>query len=244
MNGRVFSVAEGMEKIKSVLDIDDPEEFKNAMPWGNFDPQSGNDALMSQGRAIPPFHGRCRCVVVAADVERYTDGYSQVEAIKEIPFDDVTVRTAEIERFCADFADAKEEHALVFAKNGRAYQIVGIVGAVNPAIIGEDLLESSIGIHNHPIIEDGQGDSFSKEDLIFSARCKTGMEYLISGNRRNAFVLTRAFTEEEIRRAWKKAKDTMLAMSHAGVIDIDWEQEIIMQILAEQNGGIEFYEYF
>ena len=53
MDGKKFYVQRAAEKIQSVLDIEDPEEFKDALPWG--DDEDG----------LPPFHGRCRCVLVS-----------------------------------------------------------------------------------------------------------------------------------------------------------------------------------
>jgi hypothetical protein len=66
MNGRVFSVSETRKVINSVLDIQDPKAFKAAMPWQS-KPAKGmtNAKLCSSGQNLPPFHGRCRCTLIA-----------------------------------------------------------------------------------------------------------------------------------------------------------------------------------
>ncbi|MDR0652983.1 MAG: hypothetical protein LBG12_06710, partial [Synergistaceae bacterium] len=68
MNGRVFSVAAAKSKINEVIEIKDPDKFKAALPWQN-KPSLGikSETLMSEGKAIPPFHGRCRCTLIAAE---------------------------------------------------------------------------------------------------------------------------------------------------------------------------------
>ena len=68
MNGRVFSVSTAREKINSVLDIEDPEKFKEAMPWQTESPkEKSNKELLDAGMNIPPFHGRCRCTITLVD---------------------------------------------------------------------------------------------------------------------------------------------------------------------------------
>lgn len=68
MNGQTFSVADTQKVIERTLDISDPEEFKEAMPWHTEPPTGASkDKLVADGMSIPPFHGRCRCVLVMAD---------------------------------------------------------------------------------------------------------------------------------------------------------------------------------
>ena len=118
MNGRVFSVSSAMDKINSVLSIEDPEEFKNAMPWGNFDPKSSNDTLMTQGRAIPPFHGRCRCVVIAT-------AFTDVEnPSRERTLDNAFGGTKrEKELLKKVFADAPDEFMPLLRRYGREINV-------------------------------------------------------------------------------------------------------------------------
>lgn len=65
MHGRTFSVADTRKVIDRALDIADPEAFKAAMPWHRKPPTGRSSAdLCAAGMSLPPFHGRCRCVLV------------------------------------------------------------------------------------------------------------------------------------------------------------------------------------
>lgn len=172
-----------------------------------------------------------------------SDGYTTIDRMEGIDFHNGEDVTAALERFRAEFATAREEHALSITTRGKAYCFTGTSGTVNPAIIGAEELSGSIGIHNHPVLKGEQmGDSFSIHDLLFSVRYGTSMEYLVSGERRNAFAFTRKFTEDEIFHAWQRAKKTMLERAFDGELVIEWEQEEIMKILNEQLEGFTFYE--
>jgi hypothetical protein len=51
-----------------VVGISTPDEFKKAMPWQSKPPVGiSGKKLMDDGQAIPPFHGRCRCIIVEHD---------------------------------------------------------------------------------------------------------------------------------------------------------------------------------
>ena len=64
LSGQTFSVAATREVIDRTLGISDPDKFKEAMPW-HTEPPTGvsKDKLIADGMSIPPFHGRCRCVL-------------------------------------------------------------------------------------------------------------------------------------------------------------------------------------
>jgi hypothetical protein len=66
MDGRTFSVGETRKVIDSALGIQDPEAFKKALPWQS-KPAVGisGAALARSGQSVPPFHGRCRCTLIA-----------------------------------------------------------------------------------------------------------------------------------------------------------------------------------
>ena len=68
MNGKTFSVSETQKVIDRVLDIESPDKFKEAMPWHTTPPVGvDKDKLIADGMSVPPFHGRCRCVLVMAE---------------------------------------------------------------------------------------------------------------------------------------------------------------------------------
>ncbi|MBQ6909366.1 MAG: minor capsid protein [Synergistaceae bacterium] len=71
MNGKKFSVAQTREVINKVLDIQDPEKFKEAMPWQTTPPKNKSESKLSEdGQSLPPFHGRCRCTLVMTETVR------------------------------------------------------------------------------------------------------------------------------------------------------------------------------
>lgn len=78
MNGRVFTVASGVQTLQDVSLSESPEDFKQAHPWpknvesvrviagtGSFSEQNKN--LEEAGIALPPLHGFCRSSVEAID---------------------------------------------------------------------------------------------------------------------------------------------------------------------------------
>jgi SPP1 gp7 family putative phage head morphogenesis protein len=89
MNGRVFSVAETRKVINSVLNLNDPKAFKEAMPWQT-KPAKGvsNKTLCSSGQSVPPFHGRCRCTLVVVLESSGRDAIADaIGVVKGAPFD-------------------------------------------------------------------------------------------------------------------------------------------------------------
>ena len=81
LSGTHFSVQTTRETIDRVLDITDPEKFKEAMPWQTKPPEATPETkdkkpierkvtddeiarLTADGQNLPPFHGRCRCTLV------------------------------------------------------------------------------------------------------------------------------------------------------------------------------------
>ncbi|MDR3279161.1 MAG: hypothetical protein LBT23_01500 [Synergistaceae bacterium] len=70
MSGRVFSVRDADNLSKRVVGISTPDEFKKAMPWQSKPPVGiSGKKLMDDGQSVPPFHGRCRCIIVEHDSE-------------------------------------------------------------------------------------------------------------------------------------------------------------------------------
>ena len=68
MNGQTFSVSATQKVIDRVLDIENPDKFKEAMPWHSEPPVGvGKEKLLADGMSIPPFHGRCRCTLIMSE---------------------------------------------------------------------------------------------------------------------------------------------------------------------------------
>lgn len=74
MHGRTFSVRSAVSRMESAIGIKDPEEFKAAFPWQKEPPVGvSNSALAEAGMSMPPFHGRCRCIVTTSTVSTPSD---------------------------------------------------------------------------------------------------------------------------------------------------------------------------
>ena len=73
---------------------------------------------------------------------------------------------------------------------------------------------------------------------------RTGGQFLISGERRNAFKFKKIYNEIEVYNAWKKAYIELLEQARTGQIYIIQEQEQILKILNKRLEGFEFYENF
>lgn len=90
MDGRTFSVTETQKIIDNTLEIIDPEDFKQAMPWHSEPPVGiGKDELTANGMSIPPFHGRCRCVLIIANehVEITSESFTGVKPEEVLSYD-------------------------------------------------------------------------------------------------------------------------------------------------------------
>ena len=168
-----------------------------------------------------------------------------VTGIKPIDFNDTAAISKEINNFAEKYAYADVEHALEISPNGNIYSLRGTKGYVSFEIIGENALKGSISIHNHPVeIGKIKGDSFSLKDLTFTAENMKGKQYLISGERRNAFEFIQNYTENDLYNSWKKAYTELLKQASIGQTNIIYEQEQILKILNDLLKGFKFYENF
>lgn len=108
LSGQTFSVSETREVIDRTLGISDPDKFKEAMPWHTEPPIGvGKDKLIADGMSIPPFHGRCRCVLVASES---TGGLSgALGALNDSNDPDRKRRDAHAERYYEELRRSKPE---------------------------------------------------------------------------------------------------------------------------------------
>ena len=174
-----------------------------------------------------------------------TDGTSSIKSIESIDFNDNNAIMTAIDNFCSEYAYADIEHAIVISPEGKAYRIEGTSFSVNPSLVGRENLRGSIGIHNHPVLEGlDMADSFSKDDLVFAAEYKLGMQYLVSGKRRNAFSYKGDLTGDKIGDEYKKSLGILRQQVFENNQQIEWEQAAIMLILVGLLEGFEFYENF
>jgi len=212
--------------------------------------------LFRIGKLLPPAHPSCRCAVAYVEVAENiltpaysnskigdTDGYTRVDRIRDIDFDDGKAVQREVDAFLDKYKNADAEHSVVITKSGKVYELTGTSGTVNPEIIGADELKGSIGAHNHPLWEGyDKADSFSIDDLLFAARHKTGTEYLTSGKRRDAFLYTGDLTEEEIYRAYQTAQSSVYQRAFETGTQLLFRNADFMRELSKTLEGLIFHE--
>ena len=162
--------------------------------------------------------------------------------IKPIDFSDNAAIEKEINDFCLKYAYAGVEHALVISPNGNMYSLKGTKGNVNSEIINKETLRGSIIIHNHPV-EYGadKDDSFSFKDLKIANENELGKQYIVSGTRRDAFLLT-AYNTAGIETAWDKARYKMWEEHKKNDTQVMFEQQDILRELKNYLKGFEYYE--
>lgn len=172
-----------------------------------------------------------------------TDGSTTIDHVEEFDFTDSAAVKAVIHDFADRYSSAPIEHAVVMSPNGKLYRLTGTSGNVNTGVVGEEALKGSIGIHNHPVWEGfDRGDSFSLEDVRWTARYRTGTEYLVSGTRREKFTYTGNLTPDEMQVAYEEAQrqagDAVLAQGGS----LEFWQEATMRVLAKMVDEVEFDE--
>jgi len=172
-----------------------------------------------------------------------TNGITTITSVREIDFNDSKAVRREINIFLNKFSNDEIEHSVVVSKSGKIYELNGNSFRVDTQIIGEDELIGSIGAHNHPVPKSfDRGDSFSLDDLLFTAKYKTGKETLTSGNRRDAFEYTGNLSNTELKNIWYKTKDKVNENAFNNKTVIEWEQEEICRELSKTLEGFKFYE--
>ena len=112
LSGQTFSVAETREVIDRTLGISDPDKFKEAMPW-HTEPPTGvsKDKLIADGMSIPPFHGRCRCVLVVSESSGGLSG--ALGALNDSNDPDRKRRDAHAERYYEELRNRRDREAIV-----------------------------------------------------------------------------------------------------------------------------------
>jgi hypothetical protein len=171
------------------------------------------------------------------------DGKNELVRITRVNINNDTAVNTEFNQFANEFRNADIEHSLDISPNGNAYLVRGGNGTVNSAnLIGKENLIGSIGIHNHPPWDGFKtSDSFSYMDLLDAAKYQKGIQFLVSGERRNAFLLTEAVTAEEITIAWIEAENAVYG-NPVNDYDLMFKQESILKELGRHLRGFKFYE--
>ncbi len=173
-----------------------------------------------------------------------TDGYTTIDSVEPFDFNNKAAVQNVVNEFFEQYKDAQEEHAVVISPLGQLFRLTGTHGVVNTSLIGKDALIGSIGMHNHPIFGGFEcDDSFSLADVKFSIEYKTGIEYLVSGTRRNSFIYTGELTVSEIIEEYEKSKYNIYQAAFENDFEIGFLQEDIMRDLAKRLKGFIFNEY-
>jgi hypothetical protein len=168
-----------------------------------------------------------------------TDGYTKLDSVRSIMPGGVD---SEVKAFADKYAYAGKEHAAVISTSGKVYELTGTEVSVNTSLVGKEALKNSAVIHNHPVWEgDTFGDSFSRADFAFSAEYRTGINYLVSGDRINSFELIEGLTVEKAYSLYEEALSAIREQAIETGIPIERDQLEIMQELSKR-GKVKFHE--
>lgn len=172
-----------------------------------------------------------------------SDGYTTIDEVIPFDFSDKKKIQEEVNKFFETYADADVEHAVVISPTNQLFRLTGIHGTVNTALIGEEALVGSIGMHNHPIdIDFGRGDAYSLQDVVFSVKYKTGIEYLVTGDKTFSFEYNGNLSADEMYNEYEKAKFDVYSKAFDSDILIEFEQQDIMRLLQERLPGFNYNE--
>ncbi len=77
LHGKSFRVSDGVKHVERIRGARDPEEYKRVAGWrtaeevrqisGDGDEESQRRALVAAGVTLPPFHSRCRTIIIEED---------------------------------------------------------------------------------------------------------------------------------------------------------------------------------
>ena len=164
--------------------------------------------------------------------------------IRDVDFKNETAVKIEIDDFAIEYANADIEYARVICPTGKSFTVMGLKESVDPSLLGNENLQAAVVVHNHPVDEFGDSDSFSLDDLQFAVRYKQKYHFLVFGTQRNAFEFTQFYSEDEMTKAWKIAKLVLLDNARKTNTPVGSEQLGILKILNNTLKGFDFYEDF
>ena len=171
-----------------------------------------------------------------------TDGESKIERVWDVDFSDEKEISKIQDEFFKTHAYSDKEYAVIVSPENKAYYINGGEYSVNTELAGEEALKGCISIHNHPVPKGTNfDDSFSIFDFKSSAKYKSKLEVLISGERKQAYYFLKDITEAEAEMLYKKAEMSMLSKAFESDREIKHRQLDTMKEL-DLMGVIKFYE--
>ncbi len=168
---------------------------------------------------------------------------STITGVSKIDINDESAIQNSLDDFANQYADVPIEHARVITPNGTVYDISGVDGAVNPAVVSKKELAGSQIIHNHPV-PDGEtvADSFSVYDFRFAAQYKTRRNYLATGKWRHSFEIIGDMSGEEAETLYKSCKEAVKDRAWETGISIEYEQLETMREIGK-TGRVKFNEH-
>ena len=168
---------------------------------------------------------------------------STITGVSKIDINDESAVQSSLDDFANQYADVPIEHARVITPNGTVYDISGVDGAVNPAVVSKKELAGSQIIHNHPV-PDGEtvADSFSVYDFRFAAQYKTRRNYLATGKWRHSFEIIGDMSGEEAETLYKSCKEAVKDRAWETGISIEYEQLETMREIGK-TGRVKFNEH-
>ncbi len=93
MNGRIFSVLDGINFRDSILSMDNPEDIKSVAPWrSSSEVENLHTSDLPAGMELPPYHFRCRTVVVAYPFSEFQTEYILPSEDKQKEDDDLLLK--------------------------------------------------------------------------------------------------------------------------------------------------------
>lgn len=170
-----------------------------------------------------------------------TDGYSTIEKVFEVPYNDSKAVESTFSDFGKQYVDDVVENAIVVSKDNKAYLIKGTSGNVNIGLAGDDALIGAKVIHNHPDTDDMFGDCFSREDFIFFFEKNIGELQVTSHLGRYSMVYNgdKSISTIEAYELYNRAYKEALQEAFENMEPFDYGQLSTMEWISKNIEGFE-----
>ena len=171
-----------------------------------------------------------------------TDGYSVIEKIENIDYNDIDSVTNAFNQFSDDYKEANIEYAKVITNENKEYSIKGLNSTVGVNLVGKELNGAYV-IHNHPDDIDLFGDCFSKADFKGFFEYKIKEMQVVSGLGRYSIKYNGEYLSGEKAAAlYEDARKTLFEKAFLTRQPIEYEQLEVMKLLGKTLAGLEFKE--
>lgn len=171
------------------------------------------------------------------------DVTSEIIDVYDIDFKDQRAVALQLSNFASKYRNANIEHALIISPKGKAFELIGSSFNVNTRLVGKEMVENSIDIHNHPL-HYGYADAFSMEDFreYFWSSCS--VSWLVAGDKLYRMSYTgKSVSPAEAISLYKQAQKAVMSRAFESGNPIELEQYEVMQELKRTLKGLEFDEF-